>query len=77
MKAKSNLTDGYTGTVDSGFALFAGDGAKSAQRMAFHLLQRQRQQGLHLAGCLKAAMESLGIASIATILPSMNSVPCV
>lgn len=37
-----------------------GVGPKSAQRMAFHLLQHQRQRGLHLAGCLRQAMEKLG-----------------
>ncbi|WP_298627478.1 recombination mediator RecR [uncultured Legionella sp.] len=33
-----------------------GVGPKSAQRMVFHLLQNQRQRGLHLAGCLERAM---------------------
>lgn len=33
-----------------------GVGPKSAQRMAFHLLQHQRQRGLHLASCLEQAM---------------------
>lgn len=34
-----------------------GVGPKSAQRMAFHLLQHQRPRGLHLASCLEAAMQ--------------------
>lgn len=33
-----------------------GVGPKSAQRMVFHLLQHQRQRGLHLAACLEEAM---------------------
>jgi recombination protein RecR len=33
-----------------------GVGPRSAQRMVFHLLQRQRQRGLHLASCLEQAM---------------------
>ncbi|CAM2755918.1 recombination mediator RecR [Legionella worsleiensis] len=33
-----------------------GVGPKSAQRMVFHLLQNQRQRGLHLASCLEQAM---------------------
>lgn len=37
-----------------------GVGPKSAQRMAFHLLQNQRQRGLDLARCLEDAMRSIG-----------------
>ena len=37
-----------------------GVGPKSAQRMAFHLLQHQRQRGLHLASCLEQAMNDIG-----------------
>lgn len=36
-----------------------GVGPKSAQRMVFHLLQHQRQRGLHLASCLEQAMLSV------------------
>lgn len=36
-----------------------GVGPKSAQRMVFHLLQHQRQRGLHLASCLERAMLSI------------------
>lgn len=36
-----------------------GVGPKSAQRMVFHLLQHQRQRGLHLAACLEQAMLSI------------------
>ncbi len=37
-----------------------GVGPKSAQRMAYHLLQHQRQRGLHLASCLQEAMNNIG-----------------
>ena len=36
-----------------------GVGPKSAQRMVFHLLQHQRQRGLHLAACLDHAMNQI------------------
>lgn len=36
-----------------------GVGPKSAQRMVFHLLQHQRERGLHLAECLTTAMTSI------------------
>lgn len=36
-----------------------GVGPKSAQRMVFHLLQFQRQRGLHLASCLEHAMNHI------------------
>jgi len=36
-----------------------GIGPKSAQRMAFHLLQHQRPRGLHLAACLDDAMRNI------------------
>ena len=36
-----------------------GVGPKSAQRMVFHLLQHQRQRGLHLAACLEDAMSNI------------------
>ncbi|HAT6362387.1 TPA: recombination protein RecR [Legionella pneumophila] len=36
-----------------------GVGPKSAQRMVFHLLQHQRQRGLHLASCLEQAMKHI------------------
>ncbi|WP_058835199.1 recombination mediator RecR [Luteimonas abyssi] len=37
-----------------------GVGQKSAQRMAYHLLERQRDGGRRLAGALEAAMERIG-----------------
>ncbi len=36
-----------------------GGGPKSEQRMVFHLLQHQRQRGLHLASCLEEAMRNV------------------
>lgn len=36
-----------------------GVGPKSAQRMVFHLLQNQRQRGLHLSACLEQAMNQI------------------
>jgi recombination protein RecR len=37
-----------------------GVGAKSAQRMAFHLLLREREGGRHLAEAVDAALENIG-----------------
>lgn len=37
-----------------------GVGARSAQRMAFHLLERDRQGGTHLADVLHEAMQRIG-----------------
>jgi len=37
-----------------------GVGSKSAQRMAFHLLARQREAGKHLANILSQAMDNIG-----------------
>ncbi len=37
-----------------------GVGPKSAQRMAFHLLERDRQGGLNLSETLRSAMEGVG-----------------
>ncbi|MDF4024249.1 recombination mediator RecR [Luteibacter sp. PPL201] len=37
-----------------------GVGAKSAQRMAFHLLERERQGGVRLAAALDSAMRDVG-----------------
>lgn len=42
------------------FKCLPGVGAKSAQRMAFHLLERNRQGGAKLAGKLEQAMENVG-----------------
>lgn len=37
-----------------------GVGGKSAQRMAFHLLERERERGLKLASVMAQAMEQIG-----------------
>lgn len=37
-----------------------GVGGKSAQRMAFHLLERERERGLRLASVLEQAMQRIG-----------------
>lgn len=37
-----------------------GVGGKSAQRMAFHLLERDRERGLKLADALREAMQKIG-----------------
>lgn len=37
-----------------------GVGGKSAQRMAFHLLERERERGLKLAAVLQEAMQKIG-----------------
>lgn len=41
-----------------------GVGPKSAQRMALHLLERDREGGVHLSAMLAAAMEQIGRCSI-------------
>ncbi len=41
-----------------------GVGPKSAQRMAFHLLERDREGGTHLAAALQTAMERIGRCSV-------------
>ena len=42
------------------FRCLPGVGPKSAQRMTFYLLQRDRQGGLHLANSLTQAMDRVG-----------------
>ena len=42
------------------FRFLPGVGPKSAQRLAFHILERNRQNGLLLAETLKAAIEKVG-----------------
>ncbi|MFD2180129.1 recombination mediator RecR [Veronia pacifica] len=46
-----------------GLRCLPGVGPKSAQRMAFHLLQRNRQGGIQLAEALSAAMTDIGHCS--------------
>lgn len=42
------------------FRCLPGVGTKSAQRMAFHLLERGRDQGKHLAQSLQTTLEKIG-----------------
>lgn len=42
------------------YAVYPGVGPKSAQRMAYHLLQRDRSGGMNLAGALTEAMSKIG-----------------
>lgn len=51
--------DTLTRLIDA-FRCLPGVGPKSAQRMVFHLLQNQRQRGLHLSACLEQAMNLIG-----------------
>ncbi len=46
-----------------GLKSLPGVGPRSAQRMAFHLLERDRESGLRLAAALSAAMEGIGECS--------------
>jgi len=50
--------DAFIRLVDA-LRCLPGVGPKSAQRMVFHLLQHQRQRGLHLAACLEDAMHNI------------------
>ncbi|MFT3756803.1 MAG: recombination mediator RecR [Pseudoxanthomonas sp.] len=40
--------------------ILPGVGPKSAQRMAYHLLERERERGQHLAGVLAEALDRIG-----------------
>lgn len=48
--------DALTRLVEA-FRCLPGVGPKSAQRMVFYLLKNHRQRGIHLAACLKEAMQ--------------------
>tara|TARA_B100000767_G_C19767637_1_gene538381 strand:- start:2200 stop:2796 length:597 start_codon:yes stop_codon:yes gene_type:complete len=50
------------------FCCLPGVGPKSAQRMAMHLLERQREAGLHLSAVLAEAVERVGRCSRCRIL---------
>lgn len=54
MKPPSSLNS----LIDA-FRCLPGVGPKSAQRLAYHLLQRDREGGRHLAICLNAALEKI------------------
>jgi recombination protein RecR len=48
------------GDLIEAFRCLPGVGAKSAQRMAFHLLEREREGGIRLAAALDVAMREVG-----------------
>jgi recombination protein RecR len=52
--------EGRLGQLMQALRVLPGVGPKSAQRMAFHLLQRDRQGALGLAEALRAAVEHIG-----------------
>lgn len=60
LRCHSNADQSTSGVADGGTALFAGVGPKSAQRMAFQLLQRDRSGGMRLAQALTRAMSEIG-----------------
>ena len=50
-----------------------GVGQKTAQRMAYHLLEREREGGKHLAETLSVALERIGHSPSAAISPRARS----
>lgn len=61
----------YSPLIDNlvdAFRCLPGVGPKSAQRMAFHLLERDREGGVSLSQALAAAMEGVGRCSICRTL---------
>jgi len=52
------------GQLIEAFRCLPGVGPKSAQRMAFHLLERDREGGVQLSSVLQAAMERIGRCSV-------------
>ena len=57
-------TQSLLGQLVEALRCLPGVGPKSAQRMAFHLLERDRDGGLHLASVLEAAMERIGRCTV-------------
>ncbi len=57
-------TQSLLGQLVEALRCLPGVGPKSAQRMAFHLLERDRDGGLHLASVLEAAMEGIGRCTV-------------
>ena len=51
-----------------------GVGPKSAQRMAFYVLQRNRQGGLHLSKALENAMMDIGHCQKCRTFPSKGNI---
>jgi len=57
-------TQSLLGQLVEALRCLPGVGPKSAQRMAFHLLERDRDGALHLASVLEAAMERIGRCTV-------------
>ena len=60
---KTMRTSGLLEQLMESLRCLPGVGPKSAQRMAFHLLQRNRQGGMQLADSLSRAMSEIGHCS--------------
>lgn len=54
------------------FTLLPGVGSKSAQRMAFYLLERDRQAGVHLSKIIEQAMQEVGFCRRCRILSEIE-----
>ncbi len=54
------MEQGLLNNLVESLCCLPGVGRKSAQRMAFHLLERDRSGGLHLAEALDKAMQGIG-----------------
>lgn len=52
--------DNTLGRLVHALRCLPGVGPKSAQRMVYHLLNNQREKGIHLASCLHDAMMTVG-----------------
>jgi recombination protein RecR len=57
-------SDSLLGQLIESLRCLPGVGPKSAQRMAFHLLERDREGGLNLSSVLQDAMENIGRCSV-------------
>jgi recombination protein RecR len=53
------------------FTILPGVGLKSAQRMAFYLLERNRESGVHLGKIIEQAMQEVGFCQRCRILCEM------
>ena len=60
------------GRLIEAFRCLPGVGPKSAQRMAYHLLQRDRDGGRRLAGALLEAMDKIGHCSLCRNLSELE-----
>jgi len=59
----------------AGLRALPGVGPKSAQRLAFHLLERDREGALALAEALQAAVENIGHCRICRLFSEMELCP--